>query len=373
MTEMNIQNNVRKSVIHGDFIGGNQNIYVTRPHIDLFSKPIFLHYLGEKVSKLIWNDDVDKDSIINTTKLIVLLFDDVIVALSDITQSPIVYNSEFFHQLLNYRSNEGRLISSTGTKTGQNLEQFLAERQEYYEKPGFYQIAASETVNSFLDNIKSSLRPKYFDTGKILGQRWSERFARMERTNFSIDDIPEKSLQNLIVSNIKIFSTNKLEEMILLPEHLQGFPFVWDSVNYLKLISIPLDPMSIENAELYLAAEWINCYLDNYGASIPNHLIRRRDCTLGIKNCVDLSSVLRFLSQYRLTNLILNLPFEEWIALKYGPATYLRTLVNDLANGTFQLSNPEKTEFHIDKVLASRDSEYSKVKKIILHLYCERR
>ena len=253
------------------------------------------------------------------------------------------------------------------------MELFLAERQEFYEKPGFYQIASAETVNSFLDSLKDSAIPKRFETGKILGQKWSERLGRLARDNFSIDDIQENSLKNLILANKDYFYSGQLDEMILIPEHLRGFPFVWDSVNHLKLVSISFDPVSIENIEVYLAAEWINCYLTNYGALIPNGLIGVGDCTLGIESNIDVLFILRFLSHYKLLDLIAALSFEELIALKLSFALYLREILNASFNGRLHLSSPAKVERKVEKIRASRCSCYLKIKKIVIYLYEERK
>lgn len=370
---MNVRNNIQGSIIYGDFIAGDKNVYTIQQHRDLFDKPIFLHYLGPKISKLLWNGRDNWNSIINTTKIIALLFDNIIVSLSDLTQSPAVYNSEFFHKLLRCKIGDTYLISCTGTKTNQDLSMFLEERKEFYEKPGFYQVASMETINSFLDNIKAAAIPKRFETGKFLSQRWIEQLTLLGNDNFSINDIHENSMKNLIVANKNYFFSRKLDEIILIPDRLRGFPFVWDSINYLNLISVPFDPMSVENLEVYLATEWINCYLDNYGALIPNGLIGIKDCSFGIEKNTDLLYVISFLSQYKLIDLICALPFEKLVELKQDFAFYLRKVINDSFNGTFFVLSLLRVKEEIEKIRYSNIDCYSKIKSIIIYLYEERR
>lgn len=363
---MTVQNSIHNSIIQGDFIAGDKNVYTVQPYFDLFSNPIFLHYLGEKVSKLIGGGAVNKDNIVNTTRVIVLLFNNIIAALSDLAQSPAVYNNTFFHQLL-----KCKLVSITGAKTAKESGLYLAERQEFYAS--FYKLVPSETFTSFLDNLEDSSIPKRFETGKIISQKWLEQFGQLAKNNFTIASIQESSIKNLIISNKDYFFSRKSDEMIRIPERLGGFPFVWDSVGYLNLVSVPFDPMSVENVEIYLASEWINCYLDNYNAVIPNGMIGVTDCTLGIRKCVDVSFIIRFLSQYKLLGLICVLPFEELIELKFSSALYLREIINASFNGSLRLLHPDKAEAKIKKIEASRDNCYSKIKKIITYLYNERR
>lgn len=369
---MNVQNKIQGSIICGDFIAGDKKVCTIQQRSDLFNKPIFLHYLGQKISKLLWNGKDNWSDIINTTKIIVLLFDNIIVSLSDLAQSPAVYNSEFFHKLLRCKIGKTYLISCTGTKTDQDLSMFLEERQEFYERPGFYRVASVETINSFLDNIKATAIPKRFETGKFLSQKWIEQLTRLDSDNFSIDNIHENSMKNLIVANKNYFFSRKLDEIIHIPDRLRGFPFVWDSINYLNLISVPFDLMSVENLEVYLATEWINCYLDNYGALIPNGLIGTKDCSFGIDKNTDLLFVISFLSQYKLIDLICTLSFENLIELKQDFAFYLRKIINDSFNGTFFVSSLLRVKEQIEKIRYSNSDCYSKIKNIIICLYEER-
>ena len=325
-----------------------------------------MHYLGEKVSRLIGGGAINNDNIVNTTRVIVLLFDNIIAALSDLAQSPTVYNSTFFHQLL-----KCKLVSITGAKTAKESGLYLAERQEFYA--GFYKLVPSETFTCFLDNLEDSSIPKRFETGKTISQKWLEQFGQLAKNGFTIASIQENSIKNLIISNKDYFFSSKLDEIIRIPERLEGFPFVWDSVGHLNLVSVPFDPMSVENVEIYLASEWINCYLDNYNAVIPNGMIGVKDCTLGLSKWVDFSFIIRFLSQYKLLSLICVLPFEELIKLKFSFVLHLREIINASFNGSLRLLHPDKVETKIERIEASRDNCYSKIKKIITYLCDARR
>jgi len=366
-----VSNNIQGSTIYGDYVAGDKNVYTIQEYKSLFSTPIFLHYLGKKVSALIGCNN-NMRSLIGTTKIIILLFDDIFVSLSDVTQSSIIYNSSFFRRLLGYKVNGTYLLSITGTKSDQDLDMFLSERQEFYEKPGFYKIVSKKAITSFLDNIKESSMTKRFDTGKILGQKWSENFGQLERTDFAINDIHQNSLKNLILANREYFYSKKLDEIILIPERLRGYPFVWDSVQYLNLISTDFDPVSLENIEIYLASEWINCYLANYGAVIPNSLIGVKNCTLGIECQVNFSLIIQFLSNYGLLSPILSLTFDELIELKQSLAIYLRQMIDDSANNKFIVSSPLKVERKLKKIFTSSMSDGCKIRKAINCLYEER-
>lgn len=367
---MSIKNTVKNSIIYGDFIGGDYAVVFSQTYKDIFEKPIFLHYLGAKIANLAFPFGVNTLAVENTTKIIAFLFDEIIVSLSDVVQSPMVYQSAFFQNLLQQKVNDRNIVSVTGISVGESLDSFFAEREEFYAKPGFYQLAAKGDAYQIYDAVSDSLRYKQFNTKKILEQAWRSTFTLFSDKGLSgVDNI---YIKNLICANEQYFSPGHLEQFLCIPSRLDGYPFVWDSVKHLQLIKGEFDPLSTATIEQYLAAEWIDCYLENYHATIPNVLIGNQDCAFHLKEITNLKPVIEFLRVFQLLPLLLSLSLEDLFCLKEIAGVLCKQLVNEYCNHRFFLKNPKDTMQRIDGLVASNKSNMDKAREIIFYLYAER-
>lgn len=363
-----VSNQIKNASI-GSYVGRDSyNIFNSSDRINIFDTPIFLHFWGKKISKNIFQrSDNIKELLEINTKIILLLFDDILVSLSDATQSEFIYQNVFFRELLSYENNGEPLVTIIGTKRGKNLNVFLEEREEFYYKPGFYNIPSNE-ICGLLDNISKSIQPKSFDTGNTLAFKWRKTFCKVVTDAFKIEELPME-VRNVILSNYSFFQSSKVDSFINIPENLQGFPFIWDSINHLGLIKYYFDETSVYNLELYLAKEWVQCYIDNYDAKIPDILVGTRDCSMGIKNVVHMKRVYQFLRTYQLLHLLKRLNLQEILQLKNDCSYYFQKIIDMYANSMLIFKKQISINHEIQKIIVSDIKEVEKAKQIIFLLW----
>ena len=154
---MEINNRLQYTNINGNFIGGNQynNYIIKREPADIFDVKIFLHYAGYKISKLLYGENPDNNFFTNNTKVILLLFDDILISFSDVIQSRFVYDNLFFHKMLRCKEDGNYNLSVIGPCSNNEIEAVLSEREEFYSRPGFYDIVQASKSEDFLSNVKT--------------------------------------------------------------------------------------------------------------------------------------------------------------------------------------------------------------------------
>lgn len=313
----NVLNNVN---INGDFIGrdyNKTNIYIQSNNKNIFSEKIFLHYIGDKISKLLYPKERDKN-VRNTNKLFLFLFDEIIVSISDLLQSHFIYD-EFFNECIKYNNNN--LFTIVGNTDLNELENFIAEREEYYFKTNFYQKPNID-LNSFKNIISSynAILPKTFKTKRIITYNWKKSFNKYDGDCYSIGNY----FLGKALINVETNLNQVIKKLIDLPDKLQDLPFVWDSFKYLSII--PKGIVSDLDFEMYLATQWVQCYLDEYSCRIVNSTIGCSDCTLHIPNPLNICSIFRFLNNYHIMEYILDLDFQDFIKLKFATPSYRSVL-----------------------------------------------
>ncbi|MBQ7594462.1 MAG: hypothetical protein IJU48_08945 [Synergistaceae bacterium] len=369
---MEINNNLKDTKINGNFIGGSQYInYIInqRGITNLFNVKIFLHYAGYKISKLLCGENVNNDFFTNNTKLILLLFDDIVISFSDVIQSRFVYDNPFFHEMLRYQDEGNYSLSIIGPGNNNELEAVLAEREEFYSKPGFYDIIQVSKSGDFLAKVKNSIISKLFSTGAFLKYKWQQDILPIYNNTIKICDITNINIKNLVLQNTEYFHSDKVNEFLNFPEKLNNFPFIWDSVMHLKLVNYKFNGRSVMNIENYIASEWIKCYIENLSVVIPNALININDCSFSLSNVADLKYIIRFLRRHKLLNYILRLNFEDLIKVRDLCSQYIRDLINNLYSNGYIINYPKPDVLSktIETICSSNKSDSEKIQDIV---YC---
>ena len=374
-----MNNNLKDTNIYGNFIGGNHysnNYYIiTKKITDIFNVKIFLHYAGHKISKLLCGENINNDFFTNNTKVILLLFDEIVMSFSDVIQSRFVYDNPFFHEMLRYQNECDYNLSIIGPGNNKELESVLSEREEFYSKPRFYDIIRISKSGDFLSKVKTLITAKIFRTGMILKYKWHQDFIPIYDGTIEICDMTNINIKNLILQNSNYFYSSKVNEFLEFPEKLNDFPFIWDSVRHLKLVSYNFDDRSVMNIENYIASEWIKCYVENYNVVIPNGLIDINDCSCNLSDIVDLKYIIHFLKRYKLLTYILRLKFEDLMRVKSLYSRYIRDIINGIyRNGYINHQKPGilpgTLEESIIKIHNTNKSDFEKIKNIVCYL-CE--
>lgn len=366
---MSSVNLLRRVHIQGDYVGRDQyNVLSNNDDID-FESTIFLHYLGQKVSSLLLGHHSNVQSLIDTTKIIIVLFSDVIISLSDITQSEQIYGAPFFRELISYKYNGRHIVSITGNKTGKSLDDFLLERQVYYEKPGFFSIVPRVAFEDFLCNIQESNLPKRFSTFSIISSRWKRTFEQAEDIYTDQQIATHHSVHNLINDNKAYFMSRNLRRFVDIPDKLDGYPLIWDSIEYLNLSNSVFDKASIMNIEEYLAYEWVSCYLENYNAYVPNCIIGRTSSSMGLDRTIDFRRIISVLETYQILRLLVQLSLDELVSLHCSYGIFLQ----DMCQKSFFVASPQRVNARIEKVIKSKDGNYQKILNIIDIVFSNRK
>ena len=352
--------NINNSIIFGNVAGRDYNTLVEIK--ELFNITLFLHFLGDKISHLI-SQNFNKEYSIYNTKILVLLFDDLLISLSDIIQSDYIYKSKFFRSILSLDC-----IHVIGTRDSEDYESFFANREEDYKSPGFYNIISKHDFLEFVDIIKKHTIPKTFSTTDKISYSWTSTLSSIN--NKGIDSIDNVPLKYFYYSNTDLFSSQSINRIIQIPEKLNGFPFIWDSVEKLDLISKHISPTSINNIEKYLAQNWIESYLENYNAFIPNKLLPSLNSSFGLKQTFDFDLVLSFLKNFNLLNLIINLSFEELIITRSDKSLgILKEIINKAYNQLLCFKKPTKVYDTINRINEKDWTAPQKIKEIVLTIY----
>lgn len=366
MKSLNLLSHVQ---IQRDYVGRDQyNVFSNVDDIE-FESTIFLHYLGQKVSSILFAHHVDVQSLIDTTKIIIILFSDILISLSDITQSERIYKVPFFRELISYKYNGQHIVSLTGNKTGKSLDDFLLERQVYYEKPGFFSIVPRTTLESFLSSIQESNSPKRFSTLSIISSRWKRTFEQAESICTDQRITTHRSVRNLINENKAFFLSRDLKRFVDIPDNLDGYPLIWDSIEYLNLSNTVFDKTSIMNIEEYLAYEWVSCYLENYDAYVPNCIIGRISSSMGLDRTIDFRRIISVLETYQILRLLIRLNLDELVSLHYSYGIFLQ----NICQKGFLVASPQRVNAGIEKVIKSKDVNYRKIINIIDILFSHKK
>lgn len=363
--QKDISNNLNNVAINGNYVGRDYtqtNIIVQNQNTNIFSERIFLHYIGDKISKLLYRKDREL-FVRKTNKILLFLFDDIIVSISDLLQSHFLYD-EFFVECLKHNNN---LFTIVGNTNNTELERFIAEREEYYFKTNFYQKPNID-LDSFKGIILSynATLPKTFKTKKIITYNWKASFNSFNGDSKSVGNY---YLQNALI-DIETNTNRVVRKMIDLPDKLNELPFVWDSFKYLSIL-----PKGISRDlyfELYIAAQWIQCYIDEYSCKIVNSTLGCCDCTLHITNSINISSIYSFLNNYHIIEYILNLDFHSFIRFKFEIQSYITALQKILSLNCEKkliIKDDEKVWNMTNSIYNESNNSFERLKKQIYLLY----
>lgn len=311
LAETKMVNRFFKSRVGRDYIGRDKNInyYLTLPTKENpFNNIIFLHYLGDKISNFLFPVSEQKvRRVRETNKLAFALFNNIYISLSDLIQSPFIYD-DFFREVL--KSQES-MFTIIGTKKSQNFDAFFEEREKLYFGTGFYKTLSKKDEDIKESIIRyDSIIPKYFETKSYISCKWKDILSSY---NGKIDSIQNIYLKNAIM---QINSSKLVDKLILIPDKLNEMPFIWDSVIHLSLISEKFQESIQDDFELFLASEWVKCYIENLSCNIFNAMLGCNDCSLGINKCFDLRNLLPFLKRNNILEYILCLSFEELMCFR---------------------------------------------------------
>lgn len=363
--QKDVSNHLKYVSINGNYVGRDYtqtNIIVQNPNTNIFSERIFLHYIGDKISKLLYSKDREL-SVRNTNKILLFLFDDIIVSISDLLQSHFIYD-DFFVECLKHNNS---IFTIVGNTSNTELEKFITEREEYYFKTNFYKKPSID-LNSFKGIVLSynSTLPKTFKTKRIITNNWKNSFNSF---NGDIKSVENYYLQNALI-DVETKINRVVRKMIDLPDKLHELPFVWDSFKYLSIL-----PKAISRDlyfELYLAVQWIQCYIDEYSCKIVNSTIGCSDCTLHITDSINISSIYRFLNNYHILEYILKLDFHSFIRLKYETQSYRTALQKILSLNCEKrliINDDEKVWDMTKSIYYESDNSFERLKKQIDLLY----
>lgn len=361
----NISNHLNNVSINGNYVGRDYtqtNIIVQSPNTNIFSERIFLHYVGDKISKLLYSKNREL-FVRKTNKILLFLFDDIIISISDLLQSHFIYD-DFFVECLKHNNS---IFTIVGNTSNTELERFIAEREEYYFKTNFYQKPNID-LNSFKGIILSydATLPKRFKTKRIITNNWKNSFKSFNRDSKSVENY---YLQNALI-DIETNINRVVRKMIDLPDKLYELPFVWDSFKYLSIL-----PKGISRDlyfELYLAAQWIQCYIDAYSCKIVNSTLGCRDCTLHITNSINISSIYSFLNNYHILEYILNLDFHSFIRLKFETQscrTALQKILSLNCEKKFIINDDDNVWDMTNRIYNESNNSFERLKKQIELLY----
>lgn len=363
-----IDNRVNESYINGDYIGGNQyKYYLSSSHLsNPFNENIFLHYNGNKISKLLFLHNIQNRiiSIRNTNKLSFALFNNIYISLSDLIQSPFIYD-EIFKQVLSFK--EEPLITIVGTKVNQDITDFFYERDRFYFKTGFYEKISGENqeISDLIINYNNIVQ-KHFNTKTLISHDWKENLSSY---NGNIKSIGNIFLKNAVI-NISDSINSEIDKLISIPDHLDGMPFIWDSIKYLSLTPKYMSELAQYNMELYLASQWIRAYIENLSCNIFNAIIGCNDSRLGIEDYFDLKSLIIFLKQYKLLDYLLELTFEELIHFRFSnERCVLQNLLGEFMNNSLMINNLSEVHLKICKIYTSDAKALQKLQKAIWLLF----
>lgn len=354
-----MDNYLKDTIIQGNFVGRDYyNIVCNSRDNNLFRQKIFLHYIGDKISNLLYRNDRDKN-VRNTNKLVFFLFDDIYLSISDLLQSYFIYD-DFFDQCLKYNHNFFTII---GNASKEDVDVFLTEREKFYFNTDIYRSPSLDYEN-FKEIVLSyeSIVPKDFRTKKHIVYNWKNS---LNSFNGKIDSIDNFFLRNAIISA----ETDKIvDKLICLPDKLQGLPFVWDSFKYLSII--PGGLSSDRDFELYLASQWIKCYIDKLSCSILDSTIGCKDCSFRIPNLFKISSIFPFLKRFNLVEYILKLQFIDFANLKYSSyKTMLQHILMLEYNGVLLLKNDQYVYETTQKIYHEETPIINKLKNQVELLY----
>ena len=359
MIKDNVTNRLSNCAINGNFVGRDLNQYIQKKEKDLFNEKVFVHFVGEKISNFIFGEDHVKERILDNLKLLVFFFDKLFFALSDITQTDLFLSNPFYKDLFGHKNNCEYIVSVIGANSHKDLQDFLANREEYYHKPSFYSIPSHDSILGFLSNLECISQYKNFSTIDTISYDWDTNITNI----ISQENI---FLKNIFVSNRKYFQSIQSEELLRISEKLNGYPFIWDSVTCLNLIKYDFNRMSVYNIELFLASEWIKAYLNNLNMVITSSLIGQKyDASFGLDRSFNFAYIIQFLEEFQLTQLLISLNFSELLELKFKYGMNLKMLINLMYNRQFHYNNISKIKEKILKIIEYRASNYCKAKEII--------
>lgn len=370
MAGTKIDNKVKESYIKGDFIGRDQyNYYLSMPYLENpFKDNIFLHYNGDKISKFLFPHSNRIEFVRKTNKLAIALFDNIYISLSDLVQSPFIYD-DFFKQALSFE--EEPLFTVIGTKINQNIDEFFDERDKLYFKTGFYKTFHNESQEIKDTIIKyDNTVPKRFETKSFISCSWKE--------NLSLYNGKVNSMKNVYLKNAVMNITGSLhtdiDKIISIPDRLNKMPFIWDSIQYLSLEPKYINEIAKENIEIFLVSEWVRCYIENLSCKIFNAIIGCNDCSLGIEDCFDFKSLIVYLKRFKLLDYLLNLSFEElvWFRMSSEKSVLQECLSKCLRN-FFIIKDQVKVQEKTNKIYAGNSTVKQKLKDEILLLFEEMR
>lgn len=367
MAETAIKNTLKNSIIEGNFIGRDQNNYLIleSKSNNIFKDKIFLHYNGEKISKLLL-PQINRNALVcDTNKIAVALFDNLYVSLSDIIQSSFLYN-HLFRQILSF---DDSFINIIGTKVEKTIDDYFEERETYYFNTGFYHRFYKDTkeIKDLLLNYNGMI-PKYFETKLTLSFSWKENLYSYHG---ELRSIKSNYLRNAIMC-ISDFSNKNIDKIISIPDHLNGMPFILDSINQLSLLPDEYFFKSKKYFELFLAAEWVKCYIENSSCKIFNSIIGCMDSSLGLNTCFDFKSLHEYLKRFKLKDYFLSLEIEELINFRLScEKNILQNILTTLLTSCFKYNDQHKLYEKTNMIYSSKCSNLEKLKDQITLLFEE--
>lgn len=177
-----------------------------------------------------------------------------------------------------------RAVTFVGSTS--SLDELYSYEVHHYSRTSYEELWIPERSNE-LEDAGPALERRAFNTTIDVGERW--RLLLMHVAGGPDREPSDYAAKQLDQAAIQLAGRRRgielAEELIDIPDRLEGRAFLWKVAEELRVTPAGSTPASAKAFEHALASMWITSHLDEYGGPIISHALH-----LGIVDCGLLTS-----------------------------------------------------------------------------------